>query len=128
MTRLDKGQGVGVFLDPPYPSHREDNGKKSRDSTLYASDKGADLNALRDEVRDWSIKWGPIPGIKIAVCGYEGDGYETLVQDHGWESFAWETQGGYANQSNKKKGKNENASRERIWFSPNCIQEQTLFG
>ena len=126
LTRLGT---TGVFLDPPYPSHREDNGKKSRDATLYASDKGSDLNALRDEVRAWCIKWGSNPEIKIAVCGYEGDGYETLVSEHGWEEHAWEASGGYGNQR-KKKGqtKSENAKRERIWFSPACTKPQpTLF-
>jgi DNA adenine methylase len=115
---------TGVFLDPPYPSHREDTGKKSRDATLYATDKGADPNALRDEVRDWCIKWGGHKLMRVAVCGYEGDGYEKLVTDHGWSVESWEAGGGYANQKRGGKGKAENAKRERIWFSPNCVQEQ----
>jgi hypothetical protein len=126
LTRLGT---TGVFLDPPYPSHREDTGEKSRDATLYASDKGSDLNALRDEVRNWCIKWSGNPEIKIAVCGYEGDGYEVLVSEHGWEEHAWEASGGYGNQRKKKgQSKSENAKRERIWFSPSCIKAQpTLF-
>ncbi len=80
-----------------------------------------DLNALRDEVIVWCRKWEG-PQVLIAVCGYEGDGYEVL----GWEEHSWKANGGYANQR-KKGGKNENANRERIWFSPSCLRERTLF-
>lgn len=111
---------TGVFLDPPYPTHRSDTGRKSRDGTLYASDKGADLNKLRDEVRDWCVKWGSHGDIRAAVCCYEGDGYESLA-DHGWTVTEWEAGGGYANQHRAGKGKAANARRERIWFSPNCL-------
>jgi len=117
LTRLGT---TGVFLDPPYPSHST-NGKKSRDANLYATDKGADLNALRDEVLAWCRKWGQHPDIRVAVCGYEGDGYEPLVAD-GWEEYAWEASGGYGNQRKKGGGKADNAKRERIWFSPACLK------
>ena len=118
MTRL----GVtGVFLDPPYPANRGDNGKPSRDANLYASDKGADLDGLRDEVLAWCRKWGPNPDVRIAVCGYEGDGYAALVNE-GWDEVSWVASGGYANQRRKGKKKSENAARERIWFSPHTIR------
>jgi hypothetical protein len=112
-----------VFLDPPYPTERADTGEKSRDSQLYATDKGADLNALRDDVLAWCKKWGQDPLMRIAVCCYEGDGYEPLL-DEGWEIEAWEASGGYSNQR-KKKGekKGDNAKRERIFWSPNCVSE-----
>lgn len=125
LTRLGT---TGVFLDPPYPARRSDTGEKSRDASLYATDKGADLDALRDEVLAWCVKWGGHKDIRVAVCGYEGDGYEKLVADHGWQEHAWEASGGYGNQSKGKKGKAENAKRERIWFSPSCVgQTRTLF-
>jgi len=123
LTRLGT---TGVFLDPPYPSHSA-NGKKSRDANLYATDKGADLNALRDEVLAWCRKWGQDDGIRIAVCGYEGDGYEALVPD-GWEQHEWEATGGYANQNRAGKGKAANAKRERIWFSPACVKPVNAAG
>lgn len=114
LTRL----GVtGVFLDPPYPIKTE---KGTRADGLYANDKGQDLDALRDEVLAWCVKWGGEPMIRVAVCGYEGDGYESLVKDHGWTEKAWEASGGYGNQAKGKAGKNANAQRERIWFSPAC--------
>jgi DNA adenine methylase len=115
LTRLGT---TGVFLDPPYPANRGDNGKKSRDNKLYATDSGADLDKLRDDVLAWCRKWEG-PQVRIAVCGYEGDGYEAL----GWETHEWETGGGYANQRRGGKGKSENAKRERIWFSPACIKD-----
>ncbi len=118
MTRLGL---TGVFLDPPYPTHQKD-GKKSRDGELYATDKGADLNALRDEVLAWCRRWGQDKQVRIAVCGYEGDGYEALLSE-GWEEFSWEATGGYGNQRKAGKGKAGNAKRERIWFSPHCVPE-----
>lgn len=125
LTRLGT---TGVFLDPPYPA-RSVCGKKSRDPNLYATDKGADLDALRDEVLAWCVKWGGDSQIKIAVCGYEGDGYEALESGHGWEAVEWEASGGYANQRRANKGKAANAKRERIWFSPAAKpQQRGLFG
>lgn len=121
MTRLGL---TGVFLDPPYPAERADTGKKSRDPNLYATDKGADLNALRDEVLAWCRKWGADKQVRVAVCGYEGDGYEPLVAE-GWAVEAWEANGGYANQRRAGKGKAENAKRERIFFSPHCLKPAT---
>lgn len=118
LTRLGT---TGVFLDPPYPAVCGDTGKKSRDGSLYINDKTQDLNALRDEVLAWCRKWGQDPLIRVAVCGYEGDGYEALTGE-GWTTHEWETAGGYANQRRAGKGKSANAKRERIWFSPACIE------
>jgi hypothetical protein len=108
-----------VFIDPPYPTRRAD-GTKSRDGSLYASDKNDDTLALRDEVLSWCRKWGGDPQIRIAVCGYEGDGYEALEGKEGWSVVAWEANGGYGNQRKKGGKKSENAARERLWFSPAC--------
>jgi hypothetical protein len=108
---------TGVFLDPPYPKKRKDTGKKSRDGNLYAGDKTQCLDMLRDEILAWCQKYGDDRQIRIAVCGYDGDGYDALI-DSGWTEYKWESQGGYSNLSG---GKNENTKRERIWFSPSCI-------
>jgi hypothetical protein len=120
LTRLGT---TGVFLDPPYPL-RTDKGTRAKG--LYANDS-QDLDALRDEVLAWCRKWGQDDGIRIAVCGYEGDGYEALVPD-GWEEHEWETTGGYANQNRAGKGKAANAKRERIWFSPACVKPTNAAG
>ena len=64
-------QGLtAVFLDPPY-SHSE------RDSGLYRVEK-----TVNDDVRAWALKWGRHPLMRIALCGYEGEGHEEL-QSHG---------------------------------------------
>jgi hypothetical protein len=123
-TLMERMGTTGVFLDPPYPVKTQ-SGK--RDGSLYQGDKSQDLNTLRDEVLAWCIRWGTVPSVKIAVCGYEGDGYELLAAEHGWEAEAWEANGGYGNQSKGKKGKADNAKRERIWWSPGCNREPSLF-
>lgn len=119
LTRLGTS---GVFLDPPYPLRTTD-GRKSRAKGLYANDS-QDLNTLRDEVLAWCRKWAG-PAVRIALCCYEGDGYEPLA-DEGWDVVSWEASGGYGNQSKTKK-KAENAKRERIYFSPSCVREISLF-
>jgi len=43
-----------------------------------------------------------------------------------WECVEWKANGGYGNQ--RKTQDNENAKRERIWFSPHCLKPSpTLF-
>lgn len=109
---------TGVFFDPPYPTHAAD-GSASRDGSLYASDQaGSDeLDNIRDEVLAYCLERGRDPLMRIAVCGYDTDGYAELEQ-HGWSVVAWKAQGGYGNRS--KAGK-ANSERERIWFSPACV-------
>jgi len=116
LTRLGR---TGVFIDAPYPTIHGVTGEKSRDDHLYTGDKDQDLLALRDEIMSWCIKWGNNPKISIAVCGYEGDGYESLL-DRGWFETIWHASGGYANQRRAGKKKSANAKRERIWWSPAC--------
>jgi DNA adenine methylase len=107
---------TGLFLDPPYPSHGS-GGEESRDGSLYATDAGRDaLDALRDEVLAYCRERGPDPRMRLAVCGYDTDGYASLVKE-GWEEVAWRAAGGYGNRSAKGRA---NRGRERIWFSPHC--------
>lgn len=123
LTRLGM---TGVFLDPPY-RHNLACGKKNRSKAIYANDATQDINALCDEVQAWCLKWGDDPEIRIALCGLEGE-YPLIEALGSWECFAWKSNGGYGNQSGKV---NENAVRERIWFSPNCLKveesQQSLF-
>jgi len=94
---------TAVFLDPPYSeaADRQDN--------LYREDS----NDVAHAVREWAIEWGEHPLMRIALCGYEG---EHEMPDS-WDKVAWKAHGGYAGQGN---GDNQNATRERIWFSPGC--------
>lgn len=97
---------TGVFLDPPYTTGA------NRDMNLYVEDSGDVGHA----VTEWAIKQGDNPKMRIAVCGYEGE-YE---YPDSWECVAWKTTGGYGSQSSQHD--NENAKRERIWFSPHCLK------
>ena len=94
---------TGVFLDPPYA----DTAK--RYSNLYAVDH---LTVAHD-VREWAIANGNNPKYRIALCGYEGE----HVMPDDWRVLAWKANGGYATQNSN----NNNANRERIWFSTHCI-------
>jgi len=99
-------QGLtGVFLDPPY-------GKNAcRTSSLYARD---DLK-VSDAVRQWAIEHSDDPKLRIALCGYEGE----HKMPKSWKVVAWKARGGYGSQA-QASGR-ENATRERIWFSPHCL-------
>lgn len=117
MTRLGT---TGVFLDPPYRIILGD-GTKNRTRHIYANDRHQDVNALCDEVQEWCLRWGPDPDVRIALCGLAGE--YPAIEAAGWEVFAWKSNGGYGN---RKGGRtNENAHRERVWFSPHCLKTRT---
>ena len=89
----------GIFLDPPYEGE---------------GDVYAEGNEVGREVREWAIANGENPCLRIALCGYEGE-----HELPGWSAYAWKAQGGYGNRNGGEA--NENAHRERIWFSPHCL-------
>ena len=99
---------TGVLLDPPYDDGAE----------VYS--EGARISS---DVRAWAITNGDNPLLRIALCGYEGE----HDMPASWECVAWKAKGGYGSQ--RKEGTNENAKRERIWFSPHCIgaKQRSLF-
>lgn len=114
---------TAVFLDPPYPTHASD-GTLSRTTGLYSTDGSRSaLDALRDEVLTYCLERGPDRQMRIAVCGYDTDGYQVLEQ-YGWECVTWRASGGYGNRSETGRA---NARRERIWFSPHCHRQASLF-
>jgi hypothetical protein len=99
-------QGLtAVFLDPPYA----DTAKRS--DRLYAKDSLSVAHA----VREWAIEHGDDPRLLIALCGYAGE-HEMPAS---WTEWAWKARGGYGARS--KAHDNPNARRERIWFSPHCL-------
>jgi hypothetical protein len=106
ITFKSKGLGpkdiTGVFLDPPYATEVRD--------AVYKEESN-----IFPEVCQWAINNGDNPRMRVVLCGYEGD--------HGipisWKEYAWNANGGFANLGNDR-GK-ENASKERIWFSPHCL-------
>jgi hypothetical protein len=64
--------------------------------------------------------------IRIAVCGYDTDGYAVL-ESEGWERHQWKAQGGYGNTKKARGKENTNRGRECIWFSPACVRTPGLF-
>ena len=96
---------TGVFLDPPYADTAD------RAGNLYRTD----CLSVAHDVRKWAIDNGKNPQMRIALCGYEGE----HVMPDDWECVAWKANGGYGGQA--KDGDNDNARRERVWFSPYCL-------
>ena len=99
---------TGVFLDPPYSA------EAGRDNGLYAEE---DLSVAH-RVREWCIANGDNPLMRIALCGYSGEGHDMLT-DLGWTAHAWKANGGYGSQG-EDTGR-DNSKREVIWFSPHCL-------
>src|SRR3990167_6018501 len=108
------GTPCGVFLDPPYS---QDAGV----DTVYGEHHDPGVSA---RVRAWCAAHGDDPKLRIALCGYEGEGHDAL-ESLGWRVEQWKAQGGYSNQSGS-----QNRHRERIWFSPHCrgAVQATLWG
>lgn len=115
---LGKGKNVGgrrpcaVFLDPPYSF-------EFRDAYLYAEDDAK----VSEQVRAWALENGDDPDLRIALCGYEGE-HEMPAS---WTCVPWKAARGYAAEDN------DNRERERIWFSPHCLdvsraEQMGLFG
>lgn len=98
---------MGIMLDPPYSA------EAGRDNQIYAEES---LTVAHD-VRRFAIEKGKNPKMRIALCGYDSEHSEHMPKD--WSVFAWKTSGGYGVQSDGR-GR-ANRVRERIWFSPGCI-------
>lgn len=94
---------TGIFLDPPY-----DDGE-----LRYAA--GGIGEGVSAHVRAWAVENGDDPMLRIALCGYEGE--HALPET--WECVPWKAHGGYG--SGRGNAAEENAYRERIWFSPHCL-------
>ena len=101
------GAPIGIFLDPPYDV--ED---------AFHETYGKDYRGVSAEVREWAIANADDPALRIALCGYDT---EHEMPD-GWTVATWKARAGY--------GPSSNTARERIWFSPHCLNPaaETLFG
>lgn len=100
---------TAVFLDPPY-------GDEVEQTRVYASDSGT----VSDDVRAWCMENGDNALLRIALCGYEGEGHDALL-DYGWTVHAWRTSGGYG--GGRGGTGDANRHKERIYFSPACVAE-----
>jgi DNA adenine methylase len=93
---------TAVLLDPPYSTDE------------HAVEYG-DGHDVADAVRVWAIENGVNPMLRIALCGYEDE----HDMPESWQVVEWKAQGGYGSQGDGR-GR-ENSTRERIWFSPYCL-------
>lgn len=94
--RILAGMPVGIMLDPPYL-------QTERDPNLYSTETNVSA-----AVREWALSHGDEKGVRIALCGYEGE----HAMPETWECVPWKSTG----------TREENAKRERIWFSPACLR------
>lgn len=99
---------TAILLDPEYPDGAD----------VYAhSDKATGEEHVWYRAARWAVEHGQDERLRIALCGYAG----TWTPPAGWEEIAWKAKGGYGGQ--RKQGTpNDNAARERIWFSPGCLK------
>ena len=104
---VNVGRDVGILLDPPY------------DESICGTVDAYGCTSCSRDVREWAIQHGNERRLRIALCGYEGEGHEELEQ-HGWSVHAWKANCGYANMGKAGRGR-ENCHKERIWFSPYCL-------
>jgi hypothetical protein len=98
---------TAVFLDPPYSA------ETGRNMGCYRVDSGS----VSHRVREWCLTNGRDPLLRIALCGYSGEGHESL-ESHGWRCLPWKAVGGYSSQGSNG---SVNRHRERIWFSSHCL-------
>ena len=95
---------TGVFLDPPYTA------EAGRDSAIYREE---DLT-IGHLVAAWAREKGANPLLRIALCGYESE-YE-MPPD--WPVYAWSAGNSYGSATASP----GNRHKERIWFSPACLE------
>ncbi len=94
----------GVFLDPPYD--------QTMRSDVYAME-----TPVAGDVRDWCAANGGNQDMRIVLAGYDGE--HNALEALGWRVTAWKATGGFGSQSDK--AGRENATKERLWFSPHCL-------
>ena len=96
---------VGVFLDPPYALNER--------AEVYAMESPV----ASSEVSGWCAANGNDPALRIVLAGYDGEHNE--LEGLGWTVEKWKAHGGYGLKGDGR-GR-DNASRERLWFSPHCV-------
>ena len=108
------GHGTtAIFLDPPYSA------EAGRDMNCYAVDSGS----VAHDARKFCEEWGNDSRMRICLAGYSGEGHEVLEKS-GWRVQAWKASGGYENQAIGDAGPSGNCRKERLWFSPHCVEGQ----
>lgn len=107
---MSYGETVGVFLDPPYG----EEAKRTKD--VYSQDS---LSVAKD-VQQWCLENANDPRIRIVLAGYEDEHKEALKD---WRCVSWIGNKSYG--SSAGGGINsENRGKERLWFSPSCLDPE----
>src|SRR5688572_8336556 len=96
---------TGVLLDPPYGEGEVD----------YPF--GGNRTDIAAAVRAWAIENGSNRDMRIALCGYEGQ--HEMPDD--WPVVEWKAAGGYSSTAANDTQGQLNRHRERVWFSPHCL-------
>lgn len=108
---LESSRDVGVFLDPPYKT-------ELRDRTLYPFD----CQSVSDDVREWAIKVGDDPRMKVVLAGLEPEHAGKMPDT--WTVVHWRARGGPV----FKHAEVTNTELERLWLSPGCrLRAKELF-
>lgn len=116
---LSYGATVGILLDPPYTEDENVTGN------LY----GNCISTLARDARDWAIRNGQDRRLRIVLCGYETEHIEAMPASwrmvRGQATAAYQTR---ARAGATQRGNQENRHKERLWFSPGCVErEPSLF-
>lgn len=102
---------TAVFLDPPYSA------AANRDTNIYAVESSDVAHAARE----WAIAHGGRRSLRICLAGYDGE----HDMPAGWSVYEWVAHGGMAHVGNGDTRGRENRHRERLWFSPYCLQPES---
>lgn len=100
---------TGILLDPPYGE------RARRKKDIY----NEDCLRVSGAVREWALAHGDNPNLRICLCGYEGE----HAMPETWKCVPWKANGGYGNSASDGAGR-DNAARERLWFSPHCLDPE----
>ena len=109
-VRMGDGH-CGVFLDPPYAD-------TANRAEVYANDDFA----VAHKAREWALKNGNDPKLRIVFAGFDGE-HGTAFTDAGWREVEWYRggflKGGMANTTGDATATQQ--GRERLWLSPHCL-------
>ena len=110
MKTLSVRQGgiCGVFLDPPYD-------QSERWHNLYAEDS----LGLSDEVREWCLRNGDDPKLRIVLAGFDTE--HTELEKAGWTVHEW-YKDGYLTGGMGNISRGSQMHRDRLWASPGCLR------
>ena len=86
-----------------------------------------DNHDIANEVREWAIENGDDNRLRIVLAGYE-DEHAAKMPDS-WRKLAWMGNKSYGTTAavGTKEGNDANRANERLWFSPSCVKEMSLF-